>query len=212
MVQESPGTRDAPIVSKQDLSDQPPDCDQTVYTYRIRLNDGGTRYLRVRSAASGATPIVSYGTGLDELLECKAEEDDLISNEAVIVEPIHGSLYHKSGEAPVWTTQHTAELMRTKPKTNRAEVSLEGSMLYRIELADGPAYFCLVDGYKTALYGRDVEDLGTSKLLSNVEVFRDGGSMSINSEHGDLCVPSPQEQEQEGERPEWHAKHKIEKI
>ncbi|XWW94397.1 hypothetical protein V2A60_008662 [Cordyceps javanica] len=209
---EPSATRDAPNVSGQDLGDQSPDRDQTVYTYRIRLNEGGKRYLQVRSAASGAAPIVSYGAGMHALLECKAAEDDYISNEVVSVETIHGSLYHKSGEAPVWTTQHAAELMLTKPKTNRAEVSLNGSKLYKIELVDGTAYFCLVDGYKAALYGRDVEDLWASELLKGVEVFRDGGSMSIDSEHGYLCVPSPQEQEQEDQRPEWHAKHKIEQI
>lgn len=102
--------------------------------------------------------------------------------------------------------------MLTKPKTNREEVSLKGSRLYKIKLADGPAYFCLVHGYKAAFYGRDVNDLRASELLRDVEVFRDGGSMFIYSEHGELSVPSPQEQEQEDERPEWESKHRIEQM
>lgn len=49
----------------------------------------------------GVTLIISYSIGLDKLLKCKAKEDDLISNKAIIIESIYSSLYYKLGEVPI---------------------------------------------------------------------------------------------------------------
>lgn len=134
-----------------------------------------------------------------------------MTQETVLVETVHGSFWHESGKAPVWITEHEAVEILAKPKTNRAEVALRGSRLYKIKLDDNSAYFCLVEGYKTALHGQDVENLEDSKLLEEVIVYRDGGTLSVQSDHGDLGVPSPQDQN-DAERPEWDARHKIEQL
>lgn len=178
------------------------------YTYEIQLNEEEIRYLWIRHFAS-------YGPSLDQLVKCKVQKYK-ITEKRRRVQTEHGNLSHYWGSEPedsvrpLCYTTHKAEEMLEKPTTIRAEVARPGSHIFKIQLDNGPAYFCLAPKNETAFYGQDVEALEKCSLLK-VDVMRDGGSMSVQSEHGNLIVPSPQDRVA-GERLEWQATYQIDKF
>lgn len=171
--------------------------------YKIMYGCGKTAYIWVDLSGT------EYGSSANELSCC--EDAELYAYEDVIyVHTAHGHLSHRFTDDPEWYTTHKVEILdHRNAAANESAVQLEGSILCRILLDEGEAFFCIVEGYRRALYGKSLQGL-TSCELRDVEVFRDGGTINIETNHGLLYIPSPLYGVRE--QPEWTVYHEVEQL
>lgn len=184
--------------------------------YSIHYKNGSIAFLRIHASTPDEIqkpafrrrlPLASYGPQPNELTRCPVT-DSYASETFLSVTTPQGYLSHEFGESPEWYTTHAVKILNPKPETNVPEVGSQGSILCEIELAEGDekAYFCLLEGYLKALYGRSLQSLAECELLEPVEIFRDGGTLNVATKDGTLYIPSPFEVD---DHPEWSVSHRI---
>lgn len=188
--------------------------------YSIQYRNGSMAYLRVHTptpdelqkpAFRRSPPVVSYGRLPTELASCQVT-DGYASDTFLSVQTQYGHLMHEFEKTPEWYTSHAVEILNPKPETNNPAVGSKDSILCKIKMSEGEgegegeAYFCLLEGYGEALYGHDLHSLTECELLKPVDIFRDGGTMIVVTECGNLHIPGPWE---EDENPEWSIHHEI---